>query len=118
MTESDYLLTKLIEECAEVIQRATKALTFGIAEVQAGHTQDNATRLTHEFGDLQAVWEMLSEKGVVREPTIYMLAAKREKMGHYMQYSRKLGTLDPDPVSEHSGAEADRAPENADQSFA
>jgi hypothetical protein len=116
MTESEYLLTKLIEECAEVIQRATKALTFGLTEVQPGHTQDNSIRLTYEFGDLQSVWELLSEKGVVREPTIHMLALKRAKMAQFMQYSRQLGTLD--PVSEHSGAEVNRAPGNVDQSFA
>jgi hypothetical protein len=45
-----------------------------------------------------------------------MLALKRAKMAQFMQYSRQLGTLD--PVSGHSGAEADRAPETVDQSFA
>ncbi len=94
MTEAEYLLIKLIEECAEVIQRATKALTFGLTEVQPGHAQDNSIRLTYEFGDLQAVWEMLNERGVVREPTINMLALKRAKMEKYMQYSRQLGMLD------------------------
>jgi len=104
MTESEYLLTKLIEECAEVIQRATKALTFGLTEVQPGHTQDNSIRLTYEFGDLQAVWELLSEKGVVREPTIHMLALKRAKMAQFMQYSRQLGTLDQAPSLQCSTA--------------
>lgn len=70
MNEIQYLLIKLIEECAEVQQRATKALTFGIYETQAEGPSTNTrpetklnnnARLVQEFTDLVAVAEMLNK---------------------------------------------------------
>jgi len=46
------LLTILIEEAAEVQQRATKMLRFGVDEVQPGQPYTNAERLGMEVGDL------------------------------------------------------------------
>lgn len=55
------LLIILMEECAEVTQRASKMLRFGIDEVQPGHRLTNAQRLAQEVGDLYEVVERLSE---------------------------------------------------------
>lgn len=46
------ILTVLIEEAAEVIQRATKMLRFGVAEIQPGQSLTNRERLSLEIGDL------------------------------------------------------------------
>lgn len=46
------LLEILIEECAEVQQRATKMLRFGVNEVQPGQPDNNSRRLALEVGDL------------------------------------------------------------------
>ena len=51
------ILEILIEECAEVQQRATKALRFGPDEVQPGQGYNNKARLAHEVGDLLMVIE-------------------------------------------------------------
>lgn len=51
------ILETLIEECAEVIQRATKMLRFGAHEVQPGQDKDNSVRLALEIGDLEyMIW--------------------------------------------------------------
>ena len=55
MHEEQYLLTCLAEECGEVAQRCTKALRFGINEIQPGHEATNYARLWGELCDLQAV---------------------------------------------------------------
>lgn len=47
MTEEDILLLQLAEECAEVIQRVSKSLRFGLQEVQIGQSLTNSKRLTY-----------------------------------------------------------------------
>ena len=51
------LLEILIEECAEVQQRATKALRFGLKEVQPGQNLNNIERMSEELGDVFCVLE-------------------------------------------------------------
>ncbi len=59
------VLTILAEECAEVTQRATKAIRFGLDEVQSGQTHTNAERLSMEIGDFLAAVSVLSSKGIL-----------------------------------------------------
>ena len=51
------ILTILIEEAAEVQQRATKALRFGLTEIQPSKTRTNRVRLSAEMGDLSCIAE-------------------------------------------------------------
>lgn len=88
MNECEHLLTVLIEECAEVAERACKALRFGLAETQPGQPDDNRRRLERELADLVATAELLTF--TIREED---KAAKVMKLKKYMQYSRELGTL-------------------------
>lgn len=46
------LLVVLMEECAEVAQRASKAVRFGMDEVQPGQPDSNLIRIAREMGDL------------------------------------------------------------------
>ena len=106
MNERQYLLVKLIEECAEVSQRATKALTFGVYERQTDGPStnpkpeaklNNNERLCQEFTDLIAVSELLNEwlaKPLTTTDTIGK-NEKKEKIRKYMIYSRSLKTLNP-----------------------
>ena len=52
LTNRDYLLTKLMEECGEIIQRAAKIQRFGLEEIQDGHSENNQQRLQAELTDL------------------------------------------------------------------
>src|ERR1035437_2851230 len=107
MNERQYLLIKLIEECAEVSQRATKALTFGMYESQSQNPLstntrpetklNNNERLCQEFEDLIAVSSMLNEH-IAKPLSVKNSAAKGakiEKMRKYMDCSRLQGTLEP-----------------------
>lgn len=62
MTRQELLLTQLAEECAEVAQRVSKALRFGLEEIQPGQSLNNAERIVEELIDLQAVWRMLQNE--------------------------------------------------------
>jgi len=96
MTREEHLLTILMEECAEVTQRASKALRFGLTD-PAGTEPDqpytNKDRLLLEINDLQAVIEMVfGSEGRYYSPML--LQDKKEKVEKYLELSEKLGTLD------------------------
>jgi hypothetical protein len=97
MTETQLLLTCLAEECAEVAQRASKAIRFGLTEVQPGQNGTNAERLVGEYYDLHAVFELLRERGAVSTPhhvAAEAIKAKRAKIAKYLAYSRQCGTVE------------------------
>lgn len=99
MTRTEHLLTILAEECAEVAQRATKALRFGLWEIQPGHSEANAERIMGEYSDILATVEMLCDEGKL--PRIDDLRArmdtKKVQVEHFLKYSAELGTLEPAP---------------------
>lgn len=96
MTEHECLLTILAEECAEVAQRVSKALRFGMEEVQPGQPYSNRDRITAELYDLLAVAEMVM---VFDSESIYWkaLEEKRRKVERYLEYSRECGTVSKEP---------------------
>jgi len=80
------VLTILIEECAEVQQRATKLLRFGALECQPGKSQNNSERLSMEVGDLQTLIEMASILGLISPKVVAARRVRKlEKLSHYMQ---------------------------------
>jgi NTP pyrophosphatase (non-canonical NTP hydrolase) len=101
MTESEHLLTILMEECAEVAQRASKALRFGLTEVQTGQSLTNAERINEELLDLYVISSMLVADGdleslmdiEVTPEVAARIQAKREKVHRYLRYSEQCGTL-------------------------
>lgn len=77
----------IIEECAEIQQRATKALRFGLNEVQPGQTFTNAYRMGGEVGDLLEVVDMAIREGVFSEISIADgRASKQRQLARYMQH--------------------------------
>lgn len=86
--EVDHVLTILAEEAVEVAQRATKAIRFGLEEIQPGQADDNKRRLERELADLMAVAGLLGLE--VREED---KAAKLRKVDAFMAYSRSKGKL-------------------------
>ena len=89
MTEEQYLLTVLGEECAEVAHRTSKAIRFTMEEVQPGQQVSNRERIEGELSDLMAVAGMLG-----LEVSADLMAAKEKKVRKYMDYSRERGVLD------------------------
>lgn len=99
MKRQDHLLTIAAEECMEVGQRATKALRFGLDEIQPGQDLSNADRLLQEYADLVGVLLMLAEyspvfEDLLRSPKVADMAeAKRIKVEEFLAYSDSLGRL-------------------------
>lgn len=97
MNRKEHLLTILAEECVETAQRATKALRFGINEIQEGQNQDNAERIVYEFNDLFAVMNMLVEEGYIKNDEKLLnaeaLERKKQRVEKYLLVSKKQGTL-------------------------
>lgn len=98
MTRTEHLLTILAEECAEVAQRVSKALRFGLGEVQPGQTYTNAERVVHELCDLNAAIIMAMGDGVLPtlpdEEEYARLNAKREKVEKFLAFSAGRGLVD------------------------
>jgi NTP pyrophosphatase (non-canonical NTP hydrolase) len=96
MTRIEHLMVCLMEECAEVSQRASKALRFGRHEVQPGQDQTNVERLVGELNDLLAVLGMLRQESIDFQTNFedpVRIIEKIEKVERFLEYSRKCGTL-------------------------
>lgn len=97
MDRKEHLLTCLSEECAEVAQRVSKALRFGLDEVQAAQDLTNRQRIAEEYRDLVAVMNILVEDGVLHASELavrqFQVDAKREKIERHMAISRREGVL-------------------------
>lgn len=76
------LLVILMEECAEITQRASKALRFGLHEVQPGQPLSNIERLDDEVGDLMAVVGRLSDRRILNMASVELAADRKDKKLH------------------------------------
>lgn len=96
MNKTEHLLICLAEECAEVAQRVSKALRFGLGEIQMGQPLTNAERISQELHDLIAVALMLEKKGVLKDvvPNHNEVAEKDAKVRLYMRYAKTQGALE------------------------
>lgn len=95
MTRTEMLLVLLSEECVETSQRVSKALRFGLEEVQVGQTQNNGERIFYEFNDILAVMEVLYDERIffdTRDEEAIKL--KKDKIHKYLMYSEEMGTID------------------------
>ncbi len=97
MTEQEYLLTCLAEECSEVVQAVTKALRFGLDDKYAERPV-NSESLANEVVDVLALVEMLVDRDLLPFGSGEFdfqaaLNAKIAKVKHYMEYSRERGIL-------------------------
>lgn len=95
MNREEHLLSCLAEECAEVAHRVSKALRFGLSEVQPGQASDNARRIAAELGDLVAVGNILVNEGSIPEPMVDT-KSKLSKIERFMAISRHQGVLTDD----------------------
>ncbi len=92
MTETEYLLVCLIEECSEVQKAATKSLRFGLScfnpyQASAGvPVSTNASDLLDECCDVLAIMQMLKEKAVIGNPDRVetKIQAKKDKVRRYL----------------------------------
>ena len=98
MKRHEHLLAIAEEECAELAQRLSKALRFGIAEVQPVSTggdgvTDNRQRIREEYIDVVAMMEMLD----IVPPCTDEKDRKKAKVIRFLAYSAECGTLEDQP---------------------
>ena len=118
MTRTEHLLTILAEECAEVAQRVSKAVRFGLAEVQPGQEKTNAQRIMDEMNDLCAVYLLLTGPDARPETDALFqsdipamrqaIKDKQAKIEKFLAYSAGRGLVDgipADPDTLHPEAE-------------
>lgn len=94
MNNKEYLLTCLMEECAEATQAASKYLRFGRDSTFAGYPTTNEDYLVRELGDIVALVELLQEEGIiynVYDPN--HIDAKKIKVKEFRERSRQLGLV-------------------------
>ncbi len=111
LTLRQFYLTKLIEECQEVSQRAAKSMQFGPIEAQSqsgisttqNKDQDktNATRLRDEVEDLLAVIILVEDKTddlpeIPISDRVSRVIQKVAKIHKYLKYSQELGMVEND----------------------
>jgi len=94
MNKEEYLLTCLMEECAEVQKECAKALRFGLDNAWSNKTKREL--LTEELYDLQGIIVLLAKENIVhsvdyKNPSI---EKKVQKVKKFMEESRNLGCLD------------------------
>jgi len=95
MNRTDHLLDILAEECSEVAIRVSKALRFGLEEIQPGQTLTNRQRIMVEVNDLYASLKMLHDDGIIDpNPDPDAVQAKIAKVETFLAYSAKCGRLD------------------------
>lgn len=103
MTRTEHLLCILAEECSEVAQRVSKALRFGLGEIQPGQDKTNARRIMDEVNDFVAVYQMIA--GSALHPAmpefncnpsecLDAILAKQGKVEKFLKYSVECGTVD------------------------
>ena len=96
MNKDKFLLLKVMEECAEVSQRASKLIQFGWDEVEAGQDLNNQQRFQNEVTDLICVLQMLNSSTatpVKLHTTLEQFSDKVEKVAKYHKYAKDLGEL-------------------------
>lgn len=94
MNRTEHLLEILSEECAEVIQRVSKANRFGLTEIQPGQAFTNAERICQEICDMYAVIEMLEGCGALQGVIdVDHIQAKKAKVKEFMEYAETCGVL-------------------------
>ena len=97
MNRPEHLLICLAEECSEVSQRVSKALRFGLSEVQPGQELNNAQRIELEANDLISVLEILEDEGVIRlRGSEEVRERKKAKLAKFMDYAKECGSLEQD----------------------
>lgn len=80
------LLELLMEECSEVIQRASKCVRFGFQDEYECNT--NAELLMKEFSQVVALMNLLTKYSSLRAQQVYTTICERE-----LFYERKLDLI-------------------------
>lgn len=94
MNRLDHLLVILMEEAAEVQQAAAKALRFGLYDGYPNSASTNEQDLKKELNQLIATVQKIRDEGIDLDGCFHQRLEKREKIEHWLEYSKELGRLE------------------------
>lgn len=102
MNRLQFLLNLVAEECTEVGQRASKAIRFGLNEVQKGQDLNNKERLHLELTDLVAVISILNNEFDFKFTYFNIdwdaVSKKKDKIEEFYEYSKQCGMIHEEEV--------------------
>lgn len=94
MNLKQHYLIILEEELIETAQRVSKAIRFGLQEVEPGQPLTNEERIMYEYNDIVAMLELLYEgrfmKNISAMNNRQAIRSKKEKVAKYIDYSESL----------------------------
>lgn len=97
MTERQYLLAKLAEECAEVIQAVTKCLRFGEDDTNPKSPEEGANfdKLVSEVADLRAIIQILDLESLHEDGDLEQEAMTGRVINIYkwLNYAKEQGQI-------------------------
>ena len=94
ISEFDHILACLGEECGEVQQIVGKTQRFGIYDHHPLEGNSNFEKMRAEVHDILATFEMVCDKlGEEMFIDKDAIQAKKDRVHHYMKYSRDVGRL-------------------------
>jgi hypothetical protein len=96
MTKEQLYLLVVAEECNEVAQRCSKAMRFGMDEVQPGQHLNNRERILIELNDLVGAIETLFDTDINNILDQKSIMDKSEKIEEYLKYSQALNQVKSD----------------------
>lgn len=91
-------LGELAIELLQLQQRVSKAVRFGVDEIQHGYTS-NKERIEAEWNDVLGALSNLAKVGLNLQPDVEAIAAKQSKIEHYSKYSQSLGMVTEEPAN-------------------
>lgn len=95
MNTEQYLLTCLMEECAELAHITSKAIRFGLDNTDPLTGLVNVDLLRKQASDVFGVFELLNQYTTVAiRVNSGEIDAKKERVEYYMEKSRELGILE------------------------
>lgn len=103
MRRLEYLLLCLEEELLETAHRVSKAIRFGLDEVQPGQDKTNGERIIEELEEVIEVYSMIKfqeNAEYIPFPSNILILGnrqdKRDRLEKYMKFSQELGILQED----------------------
>ncbi len=95
MNKTEFILTSLAEEGAEITQAATKIIKFGSFSKNPDTGISNMAQLISEMADAMAVFEMYYDTTTDDFKESFDLAKRRKKnkMNHFYNICKTLGTV-------------------------
>lgn len=90
MKIEQFLLIKLMEECAELSQRASKTIQFGWDEKEPNQDKTNIERLQNELDDLLVMASLVGLDINLKEDKV---VKKHDKILKYLEYSMKINEI-------------------------